>query len=66
MTEFCPAEAVAAATEDNAEALADRLVRMLTDPSMPEPMRRDVRCRLQDLHRRFPQLDVVGEQADSA
>ena len=55
--ELTPAMMVAEATAETADEVCDVLVHLLADPSMPEEMRRDMRSRIADLHRRFPDLD---------
>jgi hypothetical protein len=52
--EQSPAMMVEHATPANAAELADLLTEMLSDERVPDPMRRDIRSRISDLYRRFP------------
>jgi hypothetical protein len=61
--DLCPATLVESATADTAAEIADILVELLADETVPEAMRRDTRSRLADLYRRFPAafpIDIVN------
>jgi hypothetical protein len=50
----CPAALTESATAVDASEIADELRALLSVESVTDPMRQELRCRIADLHRRFP------------
>lgn len=53
--EICPAVMVDQATSDNAQGVLNELLALLTIRKIPEDFRNEIRARITDLHRRFPE-----------